>query len=254
MPQLAKRDDPELRRRQVARQLEYLEAYLRPDSVFLELGAGDGEVTAAVAPRVRRAIALDVSATIADTGPDGNIERVICDGRSVPVPPGTVDVAFSNQLMEHLHPDDALEQLRNVWEALRPGGVYICITPNRLSGPHDVSRHFDDVATGFHLKEYTNGELAELLHEAGFESVASIVPRAAGAVTVPVALIVAAESALAHVPGRFRRRALRGPLHKVVNVRLIARKPVAVEAVDDHRRGRLGQAAPPSRGKVTAHR
>ena len=62
--------------------------------------------------------------------------------------------------MEHLHPDDALEQLQNIYSALVPGGIYLCITPNRLSGPQDVSRDFDMVATGFHLKEYTISELS----------------------------------------------------------------------------------------------
>jgi len=87
------------------------------------------------------------------------------------VPPGSVTVAYSNQLMEHLHPDDAREQLRNIFEALAPGGRYVCLTPNRLNGPHDVSRHFDETATGFHLKEYTIGELRTLFKQAGFSTV-----------------------------------------------------------------------------------
>jgi hypothetical protein len=31
--------------------------------------------------------------------------------------------------MEHLHPEDAFEQLRNIIRALAPGGRYVCITP-----------------------------------------------------------------------------------------------------------------------------
>ena len=42
-------------------------------------------------------------------------------------------------------------------------GVYICITPNRVSGPHDVSRGFDEVATGFHMHEYTGREIRPLV-------------------------------------------------------------------------------------------
>jgi hypothetical protein len=51
---------------------------------------------------------------------------------------------------------------------LKPGGTYFCITPNRLSGPHDVSRDFDDEATGLHLREYTATELGRILRDAGF--------------------------------------------------------------------------------------
>ena len=61
-----------------------------------------------------------------------NFELIISDGISIPVPAGSIDFAYSNQLMEHLHPDDAESQLENVFTALRPGGAYLCITPNRL--------------------------------------------------------------------------------------------------------------------------
>ena len=70
--------------------------------------------------------------------------------------------------MEHLHPDDAVDQLKNIYNALVNGGKYICITPNRLTGPHDISKYFDNVATGFHLKEYTVTELSGLFREVGF--------------------------------------------------------------------------------------
>ena len=73
--------------------------------------------------------------------------------------------------MEHLHPDDALEQLANVYKALKPGGCYVCITPNQLSGPHDVSMYFDETATGFHLKEYTNTEILNLFQQIGFSKI-----------------------------------------------------------------------------------
>ena len=75
------------------------------------------------------------------------------------MPAGSVDLAFSDQLMEHLHPDDAVEQLRNIHRALKPGGVYVCVTPNRLYGPSDISAFFDDEARGFHLKEYSLDEI-----------------------------------------------------------------------------------------------
>lgn len=36
-------------------------------------------------------------------------------------------------------------QLANFHRALAVGGVYICVTPNRLGGPQDISQHFDQV-------------------------------------------------------------------------------------------------------------
>jgi hypothetical protein len=82
-----------------------------------------------------------------------------------------VDLAYSNQVIEHLHPDDAAEQLSNILAVLKQGGRYICITPSRLDGPHDVSRFFDDTATCFHLKEYTHSELRNLFLRVGFQRV-----------------------------------------------------------------------------------
>ena len=130
----------------------------------LEIGAGDCALSLALAAHARQVYAVEVSREIAHTedAPE-NFELLITDGRSIPVEPNSVDVAYSNQLMEHLHPDDALEQLNGILSALRPGGKYICFTPNRLLGPSDISQYFEDeVASGFHLREYSNRELRDL--------------------------------------------------------------------------------------------
>ena len=66
----------------------------------------------------------------------------------------------------HLHPEDAGDQLTVRFPAR--ACVYVCITPNRVSGPHDILGIFDDVVTGFHLKEYTFRELRRLFEDIGF--------------------------------------------------------------------------------------
>jgi len=131
-----------------------------------------------------------------------NFSFALSDGTSIPVPSGSVDVAYSNQLMEHLHPDDALEQLANVHRALKPGSVYYCITPSRISGPHDISVYFDSVARGLHLKEYSYRELTDLFRRAGFRRVAYRVPRLGGAVPRP--LLFALEALLEGIRGPWR--------------------------------------------------
>lgn len=201
----------------VERQLRWLRPSVGKDDTFLEVGAGDCLVTFAVSRLVRKAIAIEVSETMAghpDTPP--NFELVISDGVSIPVPAGSVDVAYSQQLMEHLHPDDALQQLRNLHAALRPGGRYFCVTPNRVTGPHDISRHFDDVATGFHLKEYSIGELARLFREVGFREVALIVSTGRRPRRVPVWPFALLETLLAPLP-----RGLRLKLARLVRPRVL---------------------------------
>ncbi len=201
----------------VERQLRWLRPSVGKDDTFLEVGAGDCLVTFAVSRLVRKAIAIEVSETMAghpDTPP--NFELVISDGVSIPVPAGSVDVAYSQQLMEHLHPDDALQQLRNLHAALKAGGRYFCVTPNRVTGPHDISRHFDDVATGFHLKEYSIGELARLFREVGFREVALIVSTGSRPRRVPVWPFVLLETLLAPLP-----RGLRLKLARLVRPRVL---------------------------------
>ncbi|MCC7125977.1 MAG: class I SAM-dependent methyltransferase [Acidobacteria bacterium] len=195
--------DRALRERVVAAQLAFLRPMISPGSVFMELGAGDCRLSAAMAPHVRTVYAVDVSAEITkQTTLPANCHLVISDGCTVPVPEGSVSLAFSDQLMEHLHPADAVEQLREIHRALAPGGVYVLFTPNRLSGPHDVSKYFDVVATGFHLKEYTTGELARALRQAGFSRVHVPLHGRGGVARFPSGPISAIERAVDWTPRR----------------------------------------------------
>jgi len=171
-PQLMRKDNRESRKRAVAAQVKILSRFLTPETTFLELGPGDCMLSFEVAKRVQKVYAIDVSDEITKSFEQSpNFELILSDGSSIDVPSGSVDVAYSNQLMEHLHPEDAVDQVRGVYNALIPGGIYICITPHRFSGPHDISRYFDDVATGFHLKEYTHRELYDLLKKVGFKKI-----------------------------------------------------------------------------------
>jgi SAM-dependent methyltransferase len=173
----------------------------------LEIGAGDCAVSLALAPRVDRVYAVEVSETIAaGEGTPENFELLITDGRAMPVPEGTIDVAYSNQLMEHLHPDDAVEQVTNVFRALAPGGAYICLTPNRLLGPADISAFFDDVATGFHLREYSTSELVELFKGAGFADVQVLALGAGRRLHLPAWPFVLVERIAARLPRRVRHQ------------------------------------------------
>jgi SAM-dependent methyltransferase len=200
-PQLTRKSSHELTNAGLGPQLRLLRPYLRPESVFLEVGPGDCSFSIAVAALVRQVYALDVSAEITSRiSLPSNFKLILSDGTSVPLPPDSVDVAYSNQLMEHLHPDDALEQLQGIWRALRPGGVYICLTPNRVNGPHDISKYFDPVATGFHLKEYTVAELSQLFRHVGFRDVKALLGRQGTYVSAPLAPVVAGEAVLDWLP------------------------------------------------------
>jgi SAM-dependent methyltransferase len=225
-PQLSRKLNTRLRRREVAERLRLLRRYLRPEVSYLEIGPGDCALAVEAARRVRTAIAVDVSHEIA-SGVHllRNLDLVISDGANIPVPAGSVNLAYSDQLMEHLHPDDAREQLRSIHESLAPGGLYICLTPNRWSGPHDVSRYFDEEATGFHLREYTVAELDALFREAGFTDVGVLLGTRGPHLRVPVFVVSRIERLLEKLPRQVGRRLARQlPLRVILGIKLVARK------------------------------
>jgi SAM-dependent methyltransferase len=168
-PQLTRKVCENETKKRVAVQMDFIKSYLNKDITFLEVGPGDCALSFEVAKHVKQVYGVDVSAEVTKSRQTpANFQLILSDGTTVPVAPNSVDVVYSNQLMEHLHPEDAVAQLENIYRALVPGGVYICITPNRLNGPHDVSQHFDPVATGFHLQEYAAHDLNSLFIKAGF--------------------------------------------------------------------------------------
>ncbi|HZM37382.1 MAG TPA: methyltransferase domain-containing protein [Burkholderiales bacterium] len=208
-PQLRARFHPDAharRRRDVHWQFRFLRPALGLHTTFAEIGAGDCALARRVAGYVDRVYAIDVSTQVMhQTHQATNVVPVLSDGVSIPVPAGTVDVAFSNQLMEHLHPRDAAEQLANIYRSLAPGGSYFCVTPNRLYGPQDISAYFDEVATGLHLKEYSARELRSLLREAGFRRVRFYSGARGWLLRMPYFVIRAAEIALGALPYRVRK-------------------------------------------------
>lgn len=156
----------------VRNQMKLLIRFLGEEKSFLEIGPGDCALAFEVAKYVRQVYAVDVSETITkNSNVPKKFQLLLSDGVSIPVRKNSIDVAYSNQLMEHLHEDDAYNQLKNIFDTLAPGGVYLCLTPNRLNGPHDISKYFDMMATGLHLKEYTVTELRRLFKKVGFSKV-----------------------------------------------------------------------------------
>jgi SAM-dependent methyltransferase len=205
-PQNTRKKDPALQAARTARELRFLDRFLTADSVYLEVGPGDCHLALTIARRVSRVYAVDVSELIVrnDELP-ANFKLIVSDGVTIDVPPGSVRVAYSNQLMEHLHPDDALEQLGEIYRALGPQGVYVCITPHRYSGPHDISWYFDAEARGFHLKEYTYRELRNLFRAAGFEGTSPWAGFKGHFLRLPEWLVLGVEWALGRLPAPMRK-------------------------------------------------
>lgn len=210
-------------------QLRLLGRFLNPHSVYLEIGAGDCSLARAIAGRVRFAYGVDVSEFIATAQScPSNFAPLLSDGTSIPAISASVDVAYSNMLIEHLHPDDVDRHLLEVSRVLTPGGVYVCRTPHRFTGPQDISQFFDREATGLHLKEYTVRELTARFRAAGFARIETLAEVKGRSICCPALMARLLESTLGFVPQPLRKRLCQAaplrPMFRTITV--VARRSV----------------------------
>ena len=170
-PAFKVKNDYKIQKSRLDFQLNKIIPIVKKHQVFVEVGAGDCALSKQLSAYVSKVYALEISKTYASQNNKipPNMEIIIFDGFNFPFEPNSIDIIYSNQLIEHLHPDDALDQLKSIFTCLKKGGKHICITPNRLLGPGDISGYFDNEAIGFHLKEYTDLELRSTLKSIGFK-------------------------------------------------------------------------------------
>jgi SAM-dependent methyltransferase len=226
-PQLTRKVAPERQRQKTTAEFRLLRKFITPDSTFLEIGAGDGAVSLRVAEDVKSVTALDVSDIILkDIAAPANVRLLVFDGCEIPLAPDSVDVAYSNQVIEHLHPEDAALQMSSLLRILKPGGSYVCVTPNRLNGPHDISMFFDTVATGLHMKEYTYREMDRFFRSLGFDRTGACLGIKGRFAVLPIWCAGIVETALSILPTRLRMSVGRTSLfEKLLFIRFVAYKP-----------------------------
>jgi len=195
----------EAQRAQVGLLLELVRPLIEGRRSFLEIGAGSCDLSLALAERLDRVWAVDaVDPGLSTESTPPSFHFVGAEALRESVPRGSVDVALSCHFVEHLHPDDLADHLGDMFNLLVDDGAYVVITPNRIYGPHDISRGFSDHAVGLHLCEYTHRDLALALRRAGFPDIRVFrrlgePPRSGGA------LIGLVEQVVGALPGRWRR-------------------------------------------------
>ncbi len=222
-------DDPEST---VRYELAFARKFVSPDAVVAEIGPGKCEFAFALAAHCKTIYGVDVADLSLEAARPENFQHVLTNGVQIPLPDESVDIVISNQLMEHLHPEDAFDQLREIYRIMKSGGSYVCVTPNRLHGPHDSSARFDDlpcpvvdgsfVANGLHLKEYTNLELSQLFREVGFRRSRHFAGARGTYVEVPRGTMMLGESLARRIPLRLRKRSR--PLRVMLGARVVADK------------------------------
>jgi SAM-dependent methyltransferase len=202
-PQRRPRDNPQ----RVDAQLRLIIRHLEPGSAFLEIGCGNAALAFAAAENVATAYGLDVTDALIDVSAmPKNFAFIQTAGIEIPLPDGAVDFAYSYQFMEHLHPDDAVDQLKEIHRVLKSGARYMCVTPSQLTGPHDISMYFDYEATCLHLREYQYAGLRSISKQVGFRDFSCLVFLMGREISLPYWILRTAELGMLTLPVKMRAR------------------------------------------------
>jgi SAM-dependent methyltransferase len=126
----------------------------------LDIGAAGGGNTRVLTTAGWRALALEYVSEGAEVCVQRGVPVVRGDATALPVAPGSLDLVVAYDVLEHLEDDKSAA--REMFEALRPGGVALVAVPVDMAL---WSEH--DVAVG-HVRRYSRQDLTDLLTGAGF--------------------------------------------------------------------------------------
>jgi len=210
-------DHPRLTQRQSAASIaqanvgkfSIVSRFLDKSTVFMEFAPGDCGFVTEVAKQVKCAYGADISdqSDLAGDVPQ-NFKRIIYDGYNLDeIESDSIDVAFSDQLIEHLHPDDTRLHFELVHRILKTGGAYVFRTPHAFRGPFDVSQYFSDQPEGFHLKEWTYSEIFKVVKDAGYTKFHAYRKTRGKHMSFPHFYFTVSERILGLMPRRYMRRA-----------------------------------------------
>lgn len=222
-PRLTRRSDEALTRVANRSKMSLLHEFLDTSSVFVEFAAGDCLFALEVASHVSTVHAADISDQMrrGESVPD-NFTLIVYDGYQLDeIERNSVDLEFSDQFIEHLHPEEAPLHFELAYDILKPGGKYVFRTPHAFTGPHDVSQYFSDEPQGLHLKEWTYTELIQLLKELNFSRVNGIREAKGIQVRLPCIYFQMCERVLSLFPRRYERMFAR---HLVPEICIVATK------------------------------
>lgn len=148
---------------------------------ILDIGCGKGNFLLNVEKNIKhkRLVGVDVSDTFLPQS--SNVEFIKANILDFDIGE-KFDIIISDNVLEHISPNDMDIHLKLVKQHLKEDGIFIALTPNRLFGPHDVTRIVDYTysnqikAMGTHLNEMSYGEAIKLLKGYGFKKFNTVIP------------------------------------------------------------------------------
>jgi SAM-dependent methyltransferase len=151
------------------------------DKIVIDYGCGYGASTELLSKTAKFVYGIDASHTAVQTatskfGKLKNTDFIMNSSPYIPFEKGIFEAAYSNDLLEHFHPDDLKIHLKEIYRILIKGGKYLFWTPGSKTGPHDCTQWFYPRGMGFkakgdHIKEYNYSELISIIQHVGFEKI-----------------------------------------------------------------------------------
>ena len=147
---------------------------LLPRMVIADLGAGEGTISQLLAQRAEKVIAIDNSEKMVEFGTElarkneiANLEYRLGDIEAVPIPDGTVDLAFLSHALHHAqYPERAIAE---AWRILKPGGR-IAVLDLLQHNFEEAREMYADLWLGF-----SELDLRGYLEAAGFKNIETAV-------------------------------------------------------------------------------
>ncbi len=119
--------------------------------VVLDIGSGVGYGSKILAEKASSVVAIDLSEEAVRYANEeyagDNIEMLVGDSRGLPLASDSVDVVVSFELIEHLH--GQLAHLHEVNRVLKPNGLTVISTPNRIFYSQESNQ-----TNPFHTREF----------------------------------------------------------------------------------------------------
>ena len=110
---------------------------VRPSACVLDAGAGAGDLFAYdLKSKAREIIGVDLDPRV-ETNPQLH-SGIRCDLTKIPLPDDSIDVIFSRYVLEHIQNPQAF--LKEMHRLLKPGGLFLFLTPNKWHYVSVISR------------------------------------------------------------------------------------------------------------------
>jgi len=145
---------------------KFISRFVGKNQRILEVGCGEGLLSLLLARSSNVVTGIDISDICVALANKNklrfaikNADFLIMSATQIDFPSDSFDWVISVDVLEHLHPDDALDHLHEAARVLKKQGKYLLLTPNASAGKH---------AGDLHLKEYNLKELERLFSVTGF--------------------------------------------------------------------------------------